>query len=157
MLKVLGNGGRVAWEHQLRADVGQWLEYKTAAGQLLVGDVKNAFFHHLIAKVEDIEIDDARSIALVHDAPAEVKLDALGVLQQLKGRADVIDFNDGVEEIGRLRWAIDRFRLINGCLQVDGVLRHQLAQHVSGHLQVGQTIAKVRPESDAYAVSHCGN
>ena len=77
---------------------------------------------------------------------SEVEFYALGILKEFGGFPDVIELDDGVEEIGGVFRAVDRFTPVDGSLFEMDSLGRQVPDKIAGRSQVANSVAEVRPQ-----------
>jgi len=151
---MFADGVAIAGEDEAGPDLGEGLEDEAAVGHPRVGDDEEGVVDDELVEVEDVDVDDAGGVALADGLAAEVVFDALGVLVEAVGVADVVEFDDGVVEVGGAGRALERVGLVDGRLFVVHPDGGEAAEELAGFPEVGEAIAEIGAEGESDARRH---
>ena len=154
VLEMLTDGDGVSRQGQEGTDIGERLQDEAPIDHAWMGNDENAGIDDASIIVEDIDIDDAGGIGRAAWLASEVEFYALGILKEFGGFPDVIELDDGVEEIGGVFRAVDRFTPVDGSLFEMDSLGRQVPDKIAGRSQVANSVAEVRPQRYSYPGCH---
>ena len=137
------DGDVIAGEGHERSDFSEGLQDEAPVGHVRMRNDEDSGVDGEVIKVEDIDVDDAGRIWTCTGFASEMVLDGLGVLEEFGGFPDVIEFDHGIEEVGRTFRAVDWFALVDGSLLEMDDVRGEGTEEVAGGAQVGEAITQI--------------
>ena len=143
VLEMPADGDVIAGEGHERSDFSEGLQDEAPVGHVRMRNDEDSGVDGEVIKVEDIDVDDAGRIWTCTGFASEMVLDGLGVLEEFGGFPDVIEFDHGIEEVGRTFRAVDWFALVDGSLLEMDVVRGEGTEEVAGGAQVGEAITQI--------------
>jgi len=108
-----------------------------------VGNDKVVGIGNLFAEIEDVEVDDpGRVRRSIGNAP-ELDFDSLSLHQELSRSPVVVDFDDRVKEVRRVRRTVYRAAAVDWSLYVSWVSGCEFSEKIAGSTQIGNSITEV--------------
>jgi len=110
---VLAYRGEISGENELGGNIGEGFKDKTSVRKPGMRKGEDVFVHDSVAKVEDIEVDLARGVSLGGGNTTEMPFDSLNRGEEIVRSSDVVNLNDGIVKIRRIRRTADGVGLVN--------------------------------------------